>query len=127
MGDFLFYTFLLALLAGGVGAAFWIVKSYLSGQSPTAALFRPRPERRLGVVEQANVDGRRKLILIRRDGVEHLILTGGPVDVVVETGIGETNSRRLEPAPASLSSGSPASPVFGRPVRAAIAPAAESL
>ena len=44
-------------------------------------------ERRLGVVEAGNVDGRRKLILIRRDDVEHLIMTGGPVDVVVETGI----------------------------------------
>ncbi len=26
-------------------------------------------------------------MLIRRDNVEHLIMTGGPVDVVIETGI----------------------------------------
>ena len=26
-------------------------------------------------------------LLIRRDDVEHLLMTGGPVDVVVETGI----------------------------------------
>jgi hypothetical protein len=38
-------------------------------------------------VETASVDGHRKLILIRRDTVEHLIMTGGPVDVLIETGI----------------------------------------
>jgi flagellar protein FliO/FliZ len=43
--------------------------------------------RRLGVVETASVDQLRKLILIRRDDVEHLIMIGGPVDMVVETGI----------------------------------------
>jgi hypothetical protein len=42
-------------------------------------------DRRLGVVETASVDGHRKLILIRRDAVEHLIMTGGPVDVLIET------------------------------------------
>ena len=44
-------------------------------------------DRRLGVVETASVDGHRKLILIRRDTVEHLIMTGGKVDVLIETGI----------------------------------------
>ena len=39
------------------------------------------------MIEQASVDARRRLVLIRRDGVEHLIMTGGPVDVVIETGI----------------------------------------
>ena len=39
------------------------------------------------VLEQASVDSKRKLVLIRRDDVEHLIMTGGPVDVVIETGI----------------------------------------
>lgn len=38
-------------------------------------------------MEQASIDSRRKLVLIRRDDVEHLIMTGGPVDVVIETGI----------------------------------------
>jgi flagellar protein FliO/FliZ len=34
-----------------------------------------------------NVDQKRQLLIVRRDNVEHLILTGGPQDVVVETGI----------------------------------------
>jgi hypothetical protein len=52
-------------------------------------------DRRLGVVETAAVDAHRKLILIRRDTVEHLIMTGGPVDVLIETGI--EGQRPLEP------------------------------
>jgi flagellar protein FliO/FliZ len=50
-------------------------------------LFGPKPYRRLGVVEHQSVDGKRRLVLIRRDDVEHLIMTGGPVDMVIETGI----------------------------------------
>jgi hypothetical protein len=43
--------------------------------------------RRLAFIERAYLDGGRKLLLIRRDDVEHLILIGGPIDLVVETGI----------------------------------------
>jgi flagellar protein FliO/FliZ len=57
-------------------------------------LFGPKPEKRLEVVDQANVDGRRRLVLIRRDDVEHLIMTGGPVDVVIETGISQKSRRK---------------------------------
>lgn len=43
--------------------------------------------RRLAVVDTLPLDTKRQLLIIRRDNVEHLILTGGPHDVVVETGI----------------------------------------
>jgi len=59
------------------------------GNSKAPGFLRGR-EKRLGVVEAASVDGRRRLILLRRDDVEHLIMTGGPVDVVIETGIHRT-------------------------------------
>ncbi len=42
---------------------------------------------RLAVMDMAVVDERRKLLLIRRDNVEHLIMIGGPSDVVVESAI----------------------------------------
>ncbi len=43
--------------------------------------------RRLNVVEVLNLDGRRRLVLIRRDGVEHLILLGAEGESVVERDI----------------------------------------
>jgi outer membrane biosynthesis protein TonB len=46
------------------------------------------------------VDSHRRLVLIRRDDVEHLILIGGPTDVVVEQGIQLGGSRRPAPPPA---------------------------
>jgi flagellar protein FliO/FliZ len=33
------------------------------------------------------LDGKRRLVLLKRDGVEHLLLIGLTTDVVVETGI----------------------------------------
>lgn len=42
---------------------------------------------RLAVLEAIAVDQRRRLVLVRRDSTEHLILLGGPSDLVVEQGI----------------------------------------
>ena len=109
--DILFYIFMFALLALAVAAGFWVVKGYLNGQSPASTIFGPRAERRLGVIEQASVDGRRRLILIKRDDVEHLIMTGGPVDVVIETGIGDRRQAGYE-------NSAVAQPVFNRQPRA---------
>jgi len=44
---------------------------------------------RLQVLDAAAVDARRRLVLVRRDNVEHLIMIGGPTDIVVESGIGD--------------------------------------
>jgi len=69
----------------------------------SVALLKDR-DRRLGVVYQAPVDGRRRLLLIRRDDVEHLVMTGGPIDVVIETGIGGADadtSKQREQSPLS--------------------------
>lgn len=87
METYFFWTFMLAVLAVLSAGAVVFVRAYLTGTTPAALLFRPKGERRLEVIDQASIDSRRKLILIRRDDVEHLLMTGGPVDVVVETGI----------------------------------------
>lgn len=42
---------------------------------------------RLAVMDATAVDSHRRLVLVRRDDVEHLILIGGPSDVVVEQNI----------------------------------------
>ena len=90
--SWLFWLFVLILLAGAAGRRPTVGLPRLRHaatrpQFQRRWLFGPRPEPRLGVIEQATVDSRRKLVLIRRDDVEHLIMTGGPVDVVIETGI----------------------------------------
>lgn len=119
MADFLLYLFLFALLALAVLAGIWAFRSYSNGQSPMVALFGPRPDKRLEVVEHTNVDGRRRLMLIRRDDVEHLIMTGGPVDVVIETGIGERSSEQTTArSDAVRAEAPPAQASLTRPVRA---------
>lgn len=87
MVDLLLYVLIFALLVLAVLAGLWVMRNSLGGQSPMVALFGPRPDKRLAVVEHASVDGRRRLVLVRRDNVEHLIMTGGPVDVLIESGI----------------------------------------
>jgi flagellar protein FliO/FliZ len=74
--------FVIALVALTV----WAFRTFVTGRPSVHGFLRPR-DRRLGVVETASLDQRRKLVLVRRDDVEHLIITGGPVDMVVETGI----------------------------------------
>ena len=44
--------------------------------------------RRLAVVEVLPLDAKRRLVLLRRDGAEHLVLIGLGGDVVIERGIG---------------------------------------
>ena len=43
--------------------------------------------KRLGIIEVANIDAKRRLLLVRRDEVEHLVLLGAANDLVVEQGI----------------------------------------
>jgi flagellar protein FliO/FliZ len=87
MVDLLLYVILFALIALAVLGGVWFMRSSGAGQSSMTAIFGTRPDKRLAVVEHASVDGRRRLVLVRRDNVEHLIMTGGPVDVLIETGI----------------------------------------
>ncbi len=75
-----------ALLAVLVIAASGGLYLYMKTRGDTSRLFAPRLKR-LAFVERTALDGGRRLLLVRRDDVEHLILIGGPIDLVVETGI----------------------------------------
>ncbi|MDO9384117.1 MAG: flagellar biosynthetic protein FliO [Hyphomicrobiaceae bacterium] len=85
MFDAIYYLGVVLLLALAVFGLLFVAKKQLAGGG--GSLFGPKPYRRIGVVDHVSVDGKRRLILLRRDDVEHLIMTGGPVDVVIETGI----------------------------------------
>ena len=79
---FLFaFVVVLALFGGTV-----LLLRRFGGERLGASAARGR-QPRLAVIDAAAVDGRRRLILIRRDNVEHLLMIGGPSDVVVEANI----------------------------------------
>lgn len=81
----------IAIIGVGVGLLLLVVALYLvrrrSGPSPFLKGGKNR-QPRLQVLDAAAVDARRRIVLIRRDNVEHLVMIGGPTDIVIETGIG---------------------------------------
>ncbi len=84
-----------AIVLALLGMAIWFVRRY-SGIR-LGGIGRGRVPR-LAVVDALPVDRRRKLVLIRRDNVEHLLLLGGPGDVVVETAIQRVRQRNPQQA-----------------------------
>jgi flagellar protein FliO/FliZ len=75
------FVFVLAL----IGGAAYLVRRFGAGALSSAGARGRQP--RLAVVDSAPIDGRRRLVIVRRDNVEHLVMIGGPSDVVVETNI----------------------------------------
>src|SRR5665213_2860575 len=78
-----FFAFVAVLAL--IGAAAWLVRRF-AGNRLGANTNRGRMPR-LAVIDAAAVDGRRRLVLVRRDNVEHLLMIGGPTDIVVEPNI----------------------------------------
>ncbi|MGD9784447.1 MAG: hypothetical protein AB7E80_06115 [Hyphomicrobiaceae bacterium] len=113
MWDILFYLLVIVAVGALAAVAVYFGRGYVAGNGGNG-LFGNRTERRLDVIEQSSVDGRRRLVLIRRDDVEHLIMTGGPVDVVIETGI--SPNRRPAARPVGEIVEAP-QPVFSRAPR----------
>lgn len=91
------FAIILALVA-----LFGLVLRKLTG----ARLMMPGSDRsrsrqpRLGIVDVYDLDRQRQLLLLRRDNVEHLLLIGGPNDVVIETNIVRVAGARI-PSPAN--------------------------
>ena len=92
---------------------------------------RGRKGMRLGIVEYCEIDQSRRLVLLRRDDVEHLVLIGGHQDLVVESGIGESYDQEAAPARQAVQSvedvvpfRAPRAPVFGakRPLLRPVGP-----
>ena len=125
-----FIAFLIALAL--IVLTFWAIRRF-GGIGLGAGAARGR-QPRLGVIEAAAVDGRRRLVLIRRDNVEHLLMIGGPSDVVIEQnivraaavaspreapaprapGLAEVMARAVEPAPAPRETSGRAAAEAGR-------------
>lgn len=63
-------------------------------------------QQRLGVVDAYDMDRQRQLVLVRRDNTEHLIMIGGPNDVLIESSIIRVEARDGRDRAASLRDGS---------------------
>lgn len=67
-----------------VGLAFWLTR--FNRNRLGAGANRGRMPR-LAIIDAMSIDTRRKLVLVRRDNVEHLLMIGGPGDLVIEPNI----------------------------------------
>jgi flagellar protein FliO/FliZ len=81
----LIFLFAFVAVLALIGAVLWLVRRF-AGNRLGASTQRGRMPR-LAVIDAAAVDGRRRLVLVRRDNVEHLLMIGGPTDIVVEPNI----------------------------------------
>jgi flagellar protein FliO/FliZ len=96
----------------------WLLK-LLTGATGRAGRGR---NRRLSLIDSLSIDPKRQLLIIRRDDVEHLILTGGPSDVVVERGI-HVPQPPARTAPQAATARRPG-PIVTQPAKPAAKPAA---
>ena len=78
------FVLIFAIILCGIFVVLSIIRRFSGGTYVANGRTR---QLRLSVMDAAAVDSRRKLVLIRRDDVEHLLLIGGPTDVVVEQNI----------------------------------------
>lgn len=113
---------LFALFLAGVFVVFAAIKRMTAGTYVTK---NHDAAPRLTVTDAAAVDGQRRLVLVRRDDVEHLILIGGPSDIVIEQNI--TRHPRNQPEQATPRARpqeelAPATPVTAAIVAAPAAP-----
>jgi flagellar protein FliO/FliZ len=92
----------LLIVFGLIGAVAWAAPLFGSRRLGRAG------SPRLSVIDSASVDRQRRFILIRRDNVEHLLMIGGPTDVIVEANIQHATAAPLEvPMPRSPASPKP--------------------
>ena len=80
--EFARYIGALLLVLGLVGAAGLAARRFGLG-----SLVKPVATRRLAVVETLMIGPRQRLLIVRRDGVEHLVLSGPEGTSVIESGI----------------------------------------
>lgn len=103
------------------GLFIFILKRLMGASAPQNRARQPR----IAVMDSAQVDARRRLVLIRRDNIEHLLLIGGPSDVVVEQHI-IRNAPLAQQISPSRPGAQAAPPMPGHaPVKPAMAPGPE--
>jgi hypothetical protein len=92
MSQIVWIFFAILIVLALIGAAAYLVRRF-AGRGIGSSNSRGRMPR-LAVIDAAAVDGRRRLVLVRRDNVEHLLMIGGPSDIVVEPNIVRSGTTR---------------------------------
>ncbi|MEO0543188.1 MAG: hypothetical protein AAFY99_05155 [Pseudomonadota bacterium] len=69
-----------------IGLALWVLVT-MFGRYRQSVFVTGGRKKRLEVVDATAVDDRRRLVLVRRDNIEHLVMIGGHNDIVIEKGI----------------------------------------
>jgi len=85
MDEYLRFAFALIFVVALIGVL--AVLTRRMGIGFPAGTSKHAKDRRIQVVEVAPLDARRKLVLVRRDDVEHLIVVSPNSEIVVERGI----------------------------------------
>jgi flagellar protein FliO/FliZ len=85
------------VVLAAAGGAIYLVRRFGVGAKPEGVA-RGR-QSRLAVVDSASIVDGRKLIIVRRDNVEHLLLIGGATDVLVEPNIHRSAAAHAATAP----------------------------
>jgi hypothetical protein len=88
-----------ALMIGAAAVAFFVAAVLILlvfrlafGRRLRMASGRAR-QMRLGIVDAFDLDRQRQLVIVRRDNVEHLVMIGGPNDILIESQIIRTEAR----------------------------------
>lgn len=87
---YLRFAIALAFVLGLIGVLAVVARHFGFGYRTP---IRAGRERRLSIVEIMPVDAKRRLVLLRRDSIEHLVLLGSGPDVLVEAGIAPPPAR----------------------------------
>ena len=92
-GDY--FRFLFALIFVIALIALLALIAMRAGFGYPAALNKTSNTRRLEIIETTSIDGRRRLVLVRRDNVEHLLIIGQNSETVIETRIEPTQNAKI--------------------------------
>lgn len=80
--DYLRFFAALVFVLALIGGLAWLLRRFGPGAQ---GLRRHAGPRRLEITEIRPLDAKRRLLLVRRDSVEHLLLVGGQSDLLIET------------------------------------------
>ncbi|HCX14201.1 MAG TPA: hypothetical protein DGZ24_02660 [Rhodospirillaceae bacterium] len=78
------FFLVLILVLGLIVGLGWLLRRLGIGDGTRGPLTR---RRRLGTIESTAIDSRHKVVLVRRDETEHLVLIGPNTSQVIESGI----------------------------------------